>query len=142
MGLLNSLFGKRPCRLLDDPDFGRIKEDKVGSWRSEDFQLWGYSSIQVMLDGSPEGPTCEQRSFIRTLCTDPEGIRDRIEQAIAQQAKETTNKPGPLKLTSLYLPKAPPGQMWRVWYGVEGEDHHWYGAEIEGWQHIEPFTED
>ncbi len=142
MSLFKSLFGNQPRRFLDDPDFGRIKEDKAGSWSGEDLQLWGYSSIQVMLDGNPEGPTSEQRSFIRTVRADPEGIRGRIERAVGQKARETANNPGPLKLTSIYLPKAPPDRMWKVWYDVEGEDHYWYGAEIEGWQHVVPFAED
>lgn len=141
MSLLKSLFRKRQ-RSLDDPDFGLIEEDKPGSWNGQAFRLWEYSSIQVMLDGNEDGPTPAQRSFIKTLREDAHGVRTRIEGAITERAKDTTSAKGPLTLTSIYLPKAPPDEMWRVWYDMEGENHYWYGAEIEGWQHIVPFTED
>ena len=142
MSLFQSLFGKRSKRSLEDSDFGRINERKPNNWEGNNFELWGYSSIQVILDGTPEGPTPEQRSFIKALRTNPEEIRERIERVVEQEARETASKPGSLKLTSIYLPEIPPDQMWRVWYDVEQEDHYCYGAEIKGWQHIVPFTED
>lgn len=135
------LFGK-PSRLsTDDPDFGRITEGRADSWAGDGFQLWGYNSIEVMIDAGPEGPSAEQRSFVRSLRAD-EGIRARIEQAVAMHAKETAHKTGALRISSIYLPKSPLCQTWRVWFDMEGEEHYWYGAEVEGWHRIVPFTED
>ena len=138
MGLFN-LFRKQPQ--IDDSDFGHLKADKADSWSGEDFKIWGYTSIQIMLDGNQNGPTAEQRLFIKTLRTNP-AIQGQIEQAIRQEAKRTTNQPDNLQLTSIYLPKSPTDQTWRVWYDIAEEDHYWYGAEITGWQNIRPFTED
>ena len=94
-------FGKRSTRRsIEDPDFGRITEGKAESWGGDGFQLWGGTSIQVMIDAGPEGPSAEQRSFVRSLRGD-EGIRVRIEQAVA---KATTNRMGALRLSgSIYL---------------------------------------
>lgn len=136
------LFGKRNKHVLDDPEFGRIVEEKPGSWHGNGFHLWGYSSLQVIIDAGAEGPSPEQRAFLQNLRLDRAGIRAQIEQAVLQHAKETTPQAGPLKLSSIYFPKTSSEQMWRVWYDMEGEDHYWYGAEIQGWDHIVPFTED
>jgi hypothetical protein len=97
-------FGKRSTRRsIEDPDFGRITEGKAESWEGDGFQLWGDTSIQVMIDAGPEGPSAEQRSFVRSLRGD-EGIRVRIEQAVAMHAKATTNRMGALRLSgSIYL---------------------------------------
>lgn len=142
MGFFKSLIGKRTVRHLDDPDFGRISEHEAGCWTGEELHLWGYSQIQIMLDGDSEGPTTKQRSLLKTLREDPEGIRERIELAVAQLVSETTDRQGTLKPTSIFLPEAPPDQMWRVWYDVVGEDSYSFGAEIEGWQNIVAFAED
>ena len=75
-------FGKRSTRRsIEDPDFGRITEGKAESWEGDGFQLWGGTSIQVMIDAGPEGPSAEQRSFVRSLRGD-EGIRVRIERPL------------------------------------------------------------
>jgi hypothetical protein len=49
---------------------------------------------------------------------------------------------GQLKLSSIYIPTAPPSQMWRVWYDIVGEEHYWFGAEITGWDVVTAFVED
>jgi len=135
-------FGKRSTRRsIEDPDFGRITEGKAESWEGDGFQLWGGTSIQVMIDAGPEGPSAEQRSFVRSLRGD-EGIRVRIEQAVAMHAKATTNRMGALRLSGIYLPQSPLRKTWRVWFDMEGEEHYWYGAEVEESQRIVPFAED
>jgi hypothetical protein len=134
-------FAKRSRRSIEDPDFGRITEGKSKSWEGNGLQLWGCTSIQVMIDAGPEGPSAEQRSFLRSLRTDEE-IRVRIEQAIAMYAKETTNRMGTLRLSSIYFPQSPLGKTWKLWFDMEGEDIYWYGAEVEGSQRIVPFAED
>ena len=135
------LFGRRSRLSTDDPDFGRIAETKAGSWSGDRFQLWGYDSIQVMIDADRRGPSAEQRSFVRSLRAD-EGIRARVEQAVVVHAKETTRKKGALRITTIYLPKSPLRETWRVWFDMEGEEHYSYGAEVDGSDRIVPFTED
>jgi hypothetical protein len=135
-------FDKRPQQSLDDPDFGRITEGKAGSWEGDAFQLWGRVSIQVMIDAGADGPSEEQRSFVRLLRSDHEGIRARIEEAVGAHTKETASQTGILVISSIYLRKSPLQQLWKVWFDMEGEEHYWYGAEIQGWDRIVPFTED
>jgi hypothetical protein len=142
MGLIERIFRKRARRFLEDPDFGPLEERSPGSWEGQSLNLWGYSSIQVMIDADPEGPSTAHRSFLRTLRSNPGDIRSKIESAIARQMAETTPRTGPLKLTSIFFPHSPEEQTWRVWYDVEGEEHYWYGAEITKWQSIVPFAED
>jgi hypothetical protein len=137
-----ALFSKHQRRSLDDPDFGHIEEAKSGRWKGDEFQLWGFSSIQVMIDGGQEGPSPQQRDFVHSLRSDHEGIRSRIEQSLVRHAKGTSRQTGPFALSSIYIPKAPPAQMWRVWYDLQGEEHYSYGAEIRGWHRVVPFTED
>ena len=96
----------------------------------QNLELWGYSSIQVMLDSTSEEPAMEHRLFLQALLSNRDDIRAKIESAIVQEATKTTSHRGPLKLTSLFLPSSPNSQTWRVWYDIEGEDHYWYGAEI------------
>ena len=135
-------FRKRsPTRHTDDPDFGPIGETKNGSWTGDGFRLWGYDSIQVMIDAGPDGPSAEQRSFIRSLRADT-GMRARIEQAVAIHAARTARQKGSVRVSSVYLPQSPLRQTWRIWFDMEGEEHYSYGAEIEGWNRIVPFTED
>jgi len=135
-------FGKRSTRRsIEDPDFGRITEGKAESWEGDGFQLWGGTSIKLMIDAGPEGPSAEQRSFVRSLRGD-EGIRVRIEQAVAMHAKANTNRMGALRLSGIYLPQSPLRKTWRVRFDMEGEEHYWYGAEVEGSQRIVPFAED
>ncbi len=93
-------------------------------------------------DAGPDGPSGEQRSFVQFLREDPQGIRARIEESIARRAGATIPRVGRLKLSSIYLPKIPPEQMWRVWYDVEGEEHYWFGAEIRGGDSVTAFVED
>jgi len=138
------LFRKASSKsYTDDPDFGRIAEDAAGSWKGDTFELWGYPSIQIMIRTGPEGPTAEQRSFVRSLRTDT-GIRARIEDAIASVAKtsKTSPKMGALRLTSVFLPQSPLGETWRVWFDMEGEEQYWYGAEVMTGNRIVPFAED
>jgi len=135
-------FSKLRKRVLDDADFGPIKEGKRGQWEGQHFQLWGYSSVQVLIDAGPDGPSMEHRSFVRSLQLEHAGIRSRIEEAVSLHARQTSQQPGPLKMSSIYLPQKPSEQTWRVWYDLVGEEHFWYGAEISGWQEIAPFTED
>ena len=136
MGVFRRLLGKNTRRAIDDPDFGRIEEREAGSWEGQAFQLWGHSSIQVLIDAGPGGPSAEQRSFLEALRPDPQGIRAKIEAA------KTSARSGSFKMTSIFIPAAPSSQMWRVWYDMEGEDHYWYGAEIVGWDRVIAFTED
>lgn len=142
MGLFEKLFRKRARRLIEDPDFGPIEERGTDSWEGQSLEIWGYSSIQIMIDAGPEGPSSEQRSFFQTLRSNREDIRARIESAVTREAAKTTPRRGPLKLTSIFLPNSPERQTWRVWYEIEGEDRYWYGAEIAKGQNIVPFTED
>ncbi len=134
-------FGKRSRRSIEDPDFGRITEGKAECWEGDGFQLWGGTPLQVVIDAGPEGPSAEQRSFVRSLRAD-DGIRVRIEQVVAMYAKETTSRMGSLRVFSIYLPQSPLHMTWRVWFDMEGEEHYWYGAEVEGSQRIVPFAED
>jgi hypothetical protein len=137
-----SFFRKRPEQSLDDPDFGRITQSKVGSWEGEAFQIWDRTSIQVMIDADAEGPSKEQRSFVHLLRSDYAGIRARIERAVSTHAKETVPQSGILTISSIYLPQSPLRQTWKVWFDMEGEQHYWYGAEIQGWDRVVPFIED
>ena len=57
-------------------------------------------------------------------------------------AKQTTNRMGTLRLSSIYLPQSPLRKAWRVWFDMEGEEHYWYGVEVEGLKRIVPFAED
>jgi hypothetical protein len=127
----------------DDPDFGRIAEDRAGSWKGNTFELWGYQSIQLMIRTGREGATAEQRSFVRSLRADA-GIRARIEDAIVSVARKSKTSPkmGALRLTSVFVPQSPFGETWRVWYDMEGEEQYWYGAEIIAGNRIVPFAED
>lgn len=136
------LFGKRPERFLDDADFGRISERKAGHWEGQDFKLWRYSKVQVLIDAGSDGPSAEQRSFVQSLRADVHAVRDRIEHAILERAHATISQVGQLQLSSIYIPKAPPDQMWRVWYDIAGEEHYWFGAEITGWNTATAFVED
>jgi hypothetical protein len=135
------LFGKRPDHTIDDPDFGPIIEKKAGSWTGEEFQLWGYTSIQVMIAAGPQGPSAEQRSFVRSLRAEKE-IRARIERSVASYALKISGKDGSLRLTSVYIPMSPLQGTWKVWFDMDGEEQYWFGAEIEGWERIVPFAED
>ena len=135
-------FRKHARHAVNDPDFGAIQESKSGSWEGVEFRLWGYGSIQVMIDAGTEGPSREQRSFVRALRSDREESRTRIEQSVTAHSKQTAREVGPLHLSSIYIPKSPLRDKWRVWFDMEGEEHHWYGAEVEGWQRIVPFAED
>jgi len=105
--------------------------------------LWGVSGIQILVDAGDDGPSAQQREFLRTLRQERAAIRGLIEQAVSVRAAETTMvRPIVLRLTSLYIPRIEPHLTWRVWYDVEGEEHYWYGAEITDWDRIVPFTED
>jgi len=137
-----NLFGKRPKRIIEDHDFGRIEEYKKGQWEGKDFRLWGYASLHVLIDSDSEGPLPEQRAFVQALRSEPRQIRERIESAVVELSKKTSSAKGPLKLTGICLPRNLQEQKWRVWYDLEGEDIIWYGAEILGWEQIIPFAED
>lgn len=142
MSLFHNLFCKRPKRSIQDPDFGFIEERRRGFWEGQNLELWGYSSIQVMIDATREGPATEHRSFLNALQFNRDGIRETIEAAIVKESTKTTSHRGPLKLTSIFLPSSPKTQTWRVWYEFEGEDDYSYGAEITKWKSVVPFTED
>jgi len=135
------LFGKASKRELEDSDFGRLTEETPRSWLGNAFQLWGSASIQIMIDAGKEGPSADQRSFVRSLRTNEE-VRARIEQTVAKQARDTTRKSAALHLTSIYFPPSPSTQVWRLWFDMEGEEDYSFGAEIEGLNRIIPFAED
>jgi hypothetical protein len=138
-----SVLRKQERKPIDDADFGRITFGRIRrgkpAWEGNTLQLWG-GSIQIVVSAGPEGPSEDQRSFFRSLRTDNE-IRARIEEAVATHAKQTAATVGPLKISSLYLPVSPLQQRWRVWFDMVGEEHYWYGAEVDG-QRIIPFTMD
>src|SRR4029077_15596959 len=127
---------------MDDIDFGRIEERRPGSWERNDFQLWSYTSIQVMIDVGQDGPSQAQRAFVRSLREEGRELQARIEQAVSQRAGETISQVGQLKLSSIYIPQTPQEQIWRVWYDIVGEEHYWFGAEIKGWDAVTAFVED
>jgi hypothetical protein len=108
--------------------------------------LWDYHNVQVLLDADENGPSPEQRSFLRLLRGNAERIRERIEEAVHRQAAKTpdlmVSAMQPIKLATIFLPKNPPHEPWRVWYDMEGEEVYWFGAEIRNSHQIVPFTED
>lgn len=134
------LFGKRK-RSLEDPDFGPIVEAKGDPWSGDAFELWGQNSVQVMVNAGPEGPSEGQRSFVRALRADT-GMKERLEKAVAEHANATTSSLGPLRISSIYLPRDPQQEVWRVWFDMGGEEHYSYGAEIDQTSRIVPFSED
>lgn len=136
------LFWQGRRNSITDPDFGLLVEEKAGSWIGQNFTLWDFSSIQVMVDADSNGPSASQRTFIQSLRSDHLTIRSRVDQAVAKRVREHSGKCGRLKLTSLYLPADPLTQTWRLWFDIEGEEQFWAGAEVQGWDKITPFLED
>jgi hypothetical protein len=131
MGLFETLFHKRAKRSIQDPDFGLLEEREHGSWEGKHLELWGYTSIQIMIASTSEGPAMEHRLFIQALQSNRDDIRAKIESAIVQEAAKTTSHRALSSLSIFYL--ATRSQTWRVWHDVEGEDIM-YGAEIKKWQ--------
>ena len=117
---------------MEDKDFGAISERTNGEWEGFTFQLWGHSSIQVMIDADENGPSETQRAFVKGLQSDSTGIRQRIEMAIAQEARKQISQVSDLQISSIYFPGEPAHQTWRIWYNVAGDNHYSYGVEITG----------
>lgn len=137
-----SVLRKQERKSIGDADFGRITFGRLRRgktvWEGNTLQFWG-GSIQIVVAAGPEGPSEDQRSFSRSLRNDK--IRARIEETVATHAEQTAATVGPLKISSLYLPVSPLQQRWRVWFDMVGEEHYWYGAEVNG-QRVVPFTMD
>src|SRR5207249_7801632 len=118
MSLIGKLFGKEEARKIADPDFGSLHRIKDG-WEGQSLSLWDVSALQILVDAGDEGPSVEQREFLRALRGQHATMRGRIEEAVAARAAETTKvQPIVLRLTSLYIPRIQPHFTWRVWYDV------------------------
>ncbi len=142
MSFLAKILGKQKPREMTDTEFGSLHQIRDG-WEGHEFSLWGSAGLQVLVDAGDEGPSEEQRQFLRTLQGERASIRGRVEEAVATHAAETTAvRPIVLRLTSFYIPKLERHFTWRVWYEVEGEEHWSFGAEVRDWEEIVPFAED
>ena len=47
-----SWFRERECKVLDHPEFGRlVYSTRQRSWENRAFSFWGYSGVQLVIDG-------------------------------------------------------------------------------------------
>jgi hypothetical protein len=64
MSFWKRLFGvKKPPPTLSHPLFGEITFSRHDGWMNRDFQLWGFSKVELIIDGLETGSSRKKRSL-------------------------------------------------------------------------------
>lgn len=143
-----SLWKSQPL-VMDHPLFGKIEFRRGHGWQRAEFEFWGFSGVQLLLDADEKGPTRAQETAFLRLRDGEAELRPRCLAAIAVQRAETERPPGPASVSTLSIPAldghgpGSPGQLWTIWFEYEGEEHWSYGVQsVDDWCTITGFAED
>ncbi len=83
MGLFDRLKQNREPALTVEHDlFGTIRYSKHDGWENPAFSLWGFDGVQLLIDGSPEGPSPVQEEAFRRIETARADLSPRCVAAV------------------------------------------------------------
>lgn len=148
MSILQRIFrGGPPPPEMDHPLFGHLVYlRRDGCWQNEDFELWGASGVDLLLDGGPDGPTPEQESAYRRFRDARENLLPRCLEALAGLRRKMGLPDSQFTVNGLTLPalaESSDGKLWTLWFDCAGDDHFWYGVQSDDdWETIHPFADD
>jgi len=125
---------------------GELYPGIKGGFENPDFELWGHSPVQLLIDAPQSGPTAEQVDAFRRFCAARDSILDRSIGQMNDLRREMELPPATFAIATLSIPSLgdeASGKLWTLWFDAEGDDHYLYGVQTEDdWQTLHAFADD
>lgn len=149
MSFLDRLMGKaEPAPPLEHPLFGGLSYSKTDGWQNPDFTLWGFDSVELLVDGGPDGPTDAQEAAFRRFEAARADLLPRCVAAVDEVRAAFKVPEGRFRVSGLTIPALTDGgkeheRLWTLWLDLEGDDHYMYGVQTDDdWATIGAFADD
>lgn len=149
MSLLDRLKGKRePGPTVEHPVFGALRYSRHDGWENADFSLWGFSGVQLLIDGGPDGPTEVQEVAFRRFEASRSELLPRCVAAVDEVRAGFEVPEGKFRVSGLTIPPLTSGgepheKLWTLWLDLEGDDHFMYGVQTDDeWATVVAFADD
>jgi hypothetical protein len=146
MGFLN-WFRKHEARELDHPEFGHLRySERHQSWVNENFAFWGYSGLQLVIDGDASGPTAAQFEALRDMQKARDQLLPRCLSALTALPELEGSVGSTFVLAGLSVPRlddSESGLLWNLWFDKEGDEHYMFGVQsTDSWRTLQAHVGD
>lgn len=146
MALLGRLFRKGGSPPREHPLFGTLRYSKHDGWENEDFSLWDFKGIQLLIDAGTDGPSPRQEEAFRRFEAGRGELLPRCLRALDSVRESFEVPEGEFRVTGLSIPSLGPGRggdLWTLWFDLEGDDHFMYGVQSDNdWETLAAFADD
>jgi hypothetical protein len=146
MSWLSSIFGGQSRPPLQHPLFGELHWSRTDGWVNDNFELWGYKGIQLLIDAPADGPSLQQENAFRAFVDQRETLLPRCIDEVDRVREELEVEASTFVITGLTIPSLATGKnplLWTLWFDLKGDDHFMYGVQTDdAWVTLIGFADD
>lgn len=124
---------------MQHPTFGAIEFSHHDGWINNNFELWGFKGIALLVNGSEDGPSAEVEAAFRRFETQRDTLLPRCLALVEEERAGWGIAPAKFSISGLTIT---PG-LWTLWFDLEGDDHFMYGVQTDDdWATLTGFADD
>ena len=145
-GWFSSLFKRQPPLRVRHTLFGELVFSRHDGWINEEFELWGFKSVELLLDAREDGPSVEQERAFRRFEQQRETLLPRCLAEVDKVRAELAVPLSTFVISGLTIPPLsadPHEHLWTLWFDLVGDEHFMYGVQTDDdWTTLTGFADD
>jgi hypothetical protein len=115
-------------------------------WINKDFQLWGFTGIELLVDAGEEGPSRQQEEAFRRFEMQRDTLLPRCLAEVDKVRTDLGVVSSSFVISGLTIPSLKgegSGRLWTLWFDLAGDDQFMYGVQTDDdWKTVIGFADD